>query len=39
MLQELWRDIDKLSGEIAEKRVKVADLMRVLREEYDITIQ
>ena len=39
MLQELWRDIDKLSVEIAEKRVKVPDLMRVLKEEYDITIQ
>lgn len=38
MLQELWAEVNKLSDEIAEGRVNVPDLLRVLREEYSIEI-
>lgn len=37
-LQALWEDIGKLSGEIAEGRVSIRDLDRVLREEYEIEV-
>lgn len=35
---EIWKEICKLSEEIAENRVSVADLRSVLREEYEITV-
>lgn len=34
----VWREINKLSEEIAERRVSVADLRAVLREEYGIEV-
>jgi len=36
--QDVWKAIDKLSEEVAEKRVSVPDLKRVLREEYGINV-
>lgn len=33
---DVWRDVEKLSVECKEGRVKVYDLERVLLEEYDI---
>ena len=38
MLQSLWSEVNKLSEEITEGRVKIADLKQVLRDEYEITI-
>ena len=37
-LQTLWADFQKLQKSIEEHRVSYADLRRVLREEYGITI-
>jgi len=34
----IWREIIKLSEEVAEKRVSLPDLKRVLKEEYDICV-
>ena len=39
MLQSLWSEVNKLSEEITEGRVKISDLKQVLRDEYEITIQ
>lgn len=38
-LQDLWQDVNKLSEEIAEQRVKISDLLSVLRDEYEIEIK
>ena len=38
MLQSLWSEVNKLSEEITEGRVKISDLKQVLRDEYEITI-
>ena len=37
-IPDVWREINKLSEEIKEKRVSVADLRAVLREEYGIEV-
>lgn len=37
-IQDVWREINKLSEEVKERRVSVADLRRVLLEEYDIRV-
>ena len=37
-IPDVWREINKLSEEIAERRVSVADLRCVLREEYGIEV-
>ena len=37
-IPSVWAEINKLSEEIAERRVSVADLKRVLREEYKIDL-
>lgn len=37
-VQDVWREINKLSEEVKERRVSVADLRRVLLEEYDIRV-
>lgn len=37
-IPEVWREINKLSEEIKEKRVSVSDLRMVLREEYGIEV-
>lgn len=37
-IPDVWREINKLSEEIAERRVSVADLRAVLREEYGIEV-
>ena len=35
-LNDVWKEINKLSEEIKEGRVSIADLRTVLREEYEI---
>lgn len=35
---DIWREVNKLSEEIKEKRVSVPDLIRVLNQEYDILV-
>lgn len=35
-IADVWREIEKLSVEVAEKRVSVKDLERVLKDEYGI---
>ena len=37
-IADVWAGINKLSGEIAEGRVSVADLRAVLRDEYGIEV-
>ena len=39
ILQRVWSEVDSLSGEIAEERVSVADLIDVLRQEYGIELE
>lgn len=38
MLQQLWAEVNKLSEEVIEGRIKVDDLKQVLSEEYSVTI-
>jgi hypothetical protein len=35
-IADVWREVNKLSEEVIEKRVTVADLVHVLKTEYDI---
>ena len=35
-IEDIWRDVNKLSEEVKESRVSVADLTHVLKTEYDI---
>lgn len=35
-IREVWAEIQKLAEEVAERRVSVTDLERVLDDEYDI---
>lgn len=35
-IQDVWRDVNKLSSEVIEGRVSVADMRCMLREEYGI---
>ena len=37
-IPDIWEEINKLSEEVAESRVSVPDLRRVLREEYDVDV-
>lgn len=37
-ISQVWSEINKLSEEVKEGRVSIADLRTVLREEYDISI-
>ena len=37
-VRDVWLEINKLSAEVAEKRVSVPDLRRVLLEEYGIEV-
>lgn len=37
-IQDVWREINKLSEEVREKRVSVSDLRRVLAEEYGVQV-
>lgn len=37
-VRDVWMEINKLSAEVAEKRVSVPDLRRVLLEEYGIEV-
>lgn len=37
-LQEMWTYINALCDEIGERRVSISDLMRVLKDEYNIRI-
>lgn len=37
-VQDVWKEIVKLSEEVKERRVSVADLRRTLREEYGVIV-
>ena len=37
-IKDVWLEINKLSEEVEERRVSVADLRRVLSEEYNIIV-
>lgn len=37
-IPDIWREVNKLSEEISERRVSVNDLTTVLREEYGIDL-
>ena len=37
-IRDVWREIEKLSAEVAERRVSTKDLAKVLNEEYDIIV-
>jgi hypothetical protein len=37
-VKDVWMEIDKLSEEIAESRVSIADLKRVLLDEYGVSV-
>lgn len=37
-IKDVWLEINKLSEEVKERRVSVADLRRVLEEEYNIIV-
>ena len=37
-VRDIWREIEKLSEEVNEHRVSVADLRTVLREEYQVEV-
>lgn len=37
-VKDVWLEINKLSEEVKERRVSVADLRRVLSEEYNIIV-
>lgn len=37
-IKDVWLEINKLSEEVKERRVSVADLRRVLDEEYNIIV-
>lgn len=36
---DVWREVEKLSAEIAERRVSIRDLVSVLRDEYEINLR
>ena len=38
MVADVWREIVKLSEEVKERRVSVADLRNTLREEYGVEV-
>lgn len=37
-IRDVWREVQKLSEEVGERRVSVTDLRRVLLEEYEIEV-
>ena len=37
-IMDVWLEINKLSSEVAERRVSVCDLKRVLKDEYQISV-
>ena len=37
-IPDVWREVNKLSEEIKEKRISVSDLIVTLREEYEIDV-
>lgn len=38
-IQTVWKQVDKLSEEVAERRVSVRDLVTVLEEEYGVILE
>ena len=38
-IQRAWREMDKLSEEVAEHRINLNDMVAVLRDEYDIDLK
>lgn len=37
-IKRAWHEMDKLSEEVAEKRINIHDMVTVLRDEYDIDL-
>ena len=37
-IKRAWYEMDKLSEEVAEKRINIHDMVTVLRDEYDIDL-
>ena len=37
-IREVWREVQKLSEEVGERRVSTTDLRRVLMDEYEIEV-
>lgn len=37
-IRDVWREVQKLSEEVGERRVSVTDLRRVLLDEYEIEV-
>lgn len=37
-VQEIWREMEKLSESVLEKRVSIPDIKRMLKEEYNIEL-
>ncbi|MBO5967323.1 MAG: hypothetical protein J6S14_02360 [Clostridia bacterium] len=37
-VQDIWKEMEKLSEEVLEKRVKIPEITRMLKEEYDIEL-
>ena len=35
---DIWKEMNKLSEEVMERRVKIQEIVRMLKEEYDIEI-
>ena len=38
-IRDVWREVQKLSEEVGERRVNVTDLRRVLLDEYEIEVK
>lgn len=37
-IKDVWKEIEKLSEEVKEGRVKIPDIVYMLKTEYDITL-
>lgn len=37
-VRDIWKEMEKLSESVLEKRVSIPDIKRMLREEYDIEL-
>lgn len=35
---DIWKEMNKLSEEVMERRVKIQEIVRMLKEEYDIEL-
>lgn len=37
-IRDVWKEVEKLSEEVKEGRVKISDITRMLKDEYDIEL-